>query len=147
VLSARGRPFTQSRARRLAQGPGVVLLCGHFEGVDQRVIDRRGFEEVSIGDYVLSGGEPAAQVILDACIRLIPGVMGAEGSAEVESYEDGLLEYPQYTRPRLWEGEAIPDVLLSGNHGEIARWRKEQAERTTRERRPDLWRAYQTRKS
>jgi tRNA (guanine37-N1)-methyltransferase len=122
----------------LAAGPGVVIVCGRFEGVDERVIEGRALEEVSIGDYVLSGGEIASLVTLDACVRLLPGVMGKKASGCDESFENGLLEYPHYTRPREWEGRAIPDILLSGDHAKIARWRKEQSERLTRERRPDL---------
>ena len=145
-LTPRGRPLTQARVRALAAGPGVVLLCGRFEGIDQRVIDARGLEEVSIGDYVLSGGEPAALVLLDACVRLLPGVMGAVESAEEESFSAaGLLEYPHFTRPAEWLGRAVPDVLLSGHHGAVAAWRQREAERITRERRPDLWAAYQSR--
>ena len=139
LMSPRGRPFDQARARGLAAGPGVVLLCGRFEGVDERVIAARGLEEVSIGDFVLSGGEIAALTLLDACVRLLPGVMGKLESGEEESFESGLLEYPHYTRPRDFEGRTIPDVLLSGDHARIARWRREEAERLTRERRPDLW--------
>lgn len=138
LMSPRGRPFRQAEARRLAAGPGAVLVCGRFEGVDERVIEGRGLEETSIGDYVLSGGEIAAQVVLDACIRLIPGVMGAAASGSEESFESGLLEYPHYTRPREWEGHAIPQVLVSGDHARIAHWRRAEAERITRERRPDL---------
>jgi tRNA (guanine37-N1)-methyltransferase len=138
-LSPRGTPLTQARVRELARGPGVILLCGRFEGVDQRVLDARKVEEVSIGDYVLSGGELAAQVLIDACVRLLPGVAGNEVSLAEESFASGLLEYPHYTRPREWEGQAIPDVLLSGDHEKIARWRREQAEKITKERRPDLW--------
>lgn len=138
-LSPRGRPLTQSRARELAQGPGAILLCGRFEGIDERVLQARDVEEVSIGDYVLSGGELAAQVLIDACVRLLPGVAGNEVSLTEESFSSGLLEYPHYTRPREWEGRAIPDILLSGDHEKIAKWRREQAERLTRERRPDLW--------
>jgi tRNA (guanine37-N1)-methyltransferase len=138
-LSPRGRSLTQERVRELAQGPGAILLCGRFEGLDQRVLDARNVEEISIGDYVLSGGELAAQVLIDACVRLIPGVAGNESSLAEESFASGLLEYPHYTRPREWEGHAIPDVLLSGDHKAIARWRREQAEALTRERRPDLW--------
>jgi tRNA (guanine37-N1)-methyltransferase len=138
-LSPRGTPLTQARVRELARGPGVILLCGRFEGVDQRVLDARNVEEVSIGDYVLSGGELAAQVLLDACVRLLPGVAGNEASLAEESFASGLLEYPHYTRPREWEGQAIPDVLLSGDHEKIAKWRREQAEKITKERRPDLW--------
>lgn len=138
LMSPRGRPLTQARVRQLASGPGVVIVCGRFEGVDERVIEGRRLEEVSIGDYVLSGGEIASLVTLDACVRLLPGVMGKEASGSEESFENGLLEYPHYTRPRDWEGRAIPDILLSGDHAKIARWRKEQSERLTRERRPDL---------
>lgn len=138
LMSPRGKPLSQSRARELAAGPGAVIICGRFEGVDQRVIEGRALEEVSIGDYVLSGGEIAAMVLLDACVRLIPGVMGKSHSGDEESFEGGLLEYPHYTRPRDWEGRAIPDVLNSGNHAEIARWRRAEAERITREKRPDL---------
>jgi tRNA (guanine37-N1)-methyltransferase len=138
LMSPRGRPLTQARVRGLAGGPGAVIVCGRFEGVDERVIAARGLEEVSIGDYVLSGGEIAAMALLDACVRLLPGIMGKDASGAEESFEGGLLEYPHYTRPRIWEGQSIPEVLLSGNHAEIARWRREQAERITRERRPDL---------
>jgi tRNA (guanine37-N1)-methyltransferase len=138
-LSPRGKPLTQARARELAAGPGVILLCGRFEGVDERVLEARAVEEMSIGDYVLSGGELAALVLLDACVRLLPGVAGNEVSLAEESFADGLLEYPHYTRPRDFEGRAIPDVLLSGDHEKIAEWRREQAEKITRERRPDLW--------
>jgi len=144
-LSPRGRPFTQARARELAQGPGVTLICGRFEGVDQRVLDAHGVEEISIGDYVLTGGELAAQVLIDATVRLIPRVLGNQASLAEESFSPdhgGLLEHPQYTKPALWEGRAIPDVLLSGNHAAIADWRRDMAERLTKERRPDLWRAY-----
>ena len=138
LMSPRGRPLTQARVRELAAGPGVAIVCGRFEGVDERVIEGRGLQEVSIGDYVLSGGEIAAMVLLDACVRLLPGVMGKEASGSEESFEGGLLEYPQYTRPREWEGREIPETLLSGDHARIARWRREQAERLTAERRPDL---------
>jgi tRNA (guanine37-N1)-methyltransferase len=138
LMSPRGLPLTQSRARELAAGPGVVIICGRFEGVDQRVIEGRALEEVSVGDYVLSGGEIAAMVLLDACVRLIPGVMGKIHSGDEESFEGGLLEYPHYTRPREWEGRAIPDALIGGNHAEIAKWRRAEAEKITRERRPDL---------
>lgn len=141
LMSPRGTPLDQARVRSLAAGPGVLVVCGRFEGVDQRVIEGRGLEEVSIGDYVLSGGELAAMVLLDAVVRLLPGVMGKEASGEDESFSHGLLEYPQYTRPPVWEGRAIPEILLSGDHGRIARWRREQAEALTRQRRPDLWRA------
>jgi tRNA (guanine37-N1)-methyltransferase len=138
-LTPRGRLLDQALVRELAGGPGVVLLCGRYEGVDQRVIEARAMREVSIGDYVLSGGELAALVLLDACVRLLPGVMGAAESAEEESHAAGLLEYPHYTRPAEWQGRAVPPVLLSGHHAEVARWRREQAEAATRERRPDLW--------
>ncbi|MGH6735247.1 MAG: tRNA (guanosine(37)-N1)-methyltransferase TrmD [Methyloceanibacter sp.] len=138
-LSPRGTPLTQDRVRTLAQAPGAILLCGRFEGIDQRVLDARNVEEVSIGDYVLSGGELAAQVLIDACVRLLPGVAGNEGSLAEESFASGLLEYPHYTRPREWEGRTIPDVLLSGDHRKIAEWRREQAEALTKTRRPDLW--------
>jgi tRNA (guanine37-N1)-methyltransferase len=138
IMSPRGRPFSQAQAREWAEGSGLVLVCPRFEGVDERVIEARGLIEVSVGDYVLSGGEIAALAILDACVRLIPGVMGKEDSGHEESFERGLLEYPHYTRPREWEGRAIPDVLLSGDHAKIAAWRRSEAERITRERRPDL---------
>jgi tRNA (guanine37-N1)-methyltransferase len=143
-LSPRGRKLTQARVRDLAAGPGAVLLCGRYEGVDERVIEARGLEEISIGDYVLSGGEPAALVLLDACVRLLPGVMGAAASADEESFSGALLEYPHYTRPAEWRGLAVPAVLLSGHHAEVAAWRRAAAERITRERRPDLWAAYQS---
>ena len=139
LLSPRGRPLTQGLVRDLAGGPGAVLVCGRFEGVDERVIEARGLTELSVGDYVLSGGEVAAMVVLDAVVRLLPGVMGAEASGIEESFEAGLLEYPHYTRPAEWEGRTIPDVLASGHHGRIEAWRRAQAERLTRERRPDLW--------
>ena len=138
-MSARGQPLTQARVREWAAGDGVVVLCGRFEGVDQRVLDARGFEEVSVGDAVLAGGEAAAMVVIEACVRLIPGVLGEAASTQEESFEDGLLEHPQYTRPRTFEGLDIPEVLLSGDHKRIARWRQEQREAATRERRPDLW--------
>jgi tRNA (guanine37-N1)-methyltransferase len=137
-LSPRGAPLTQARVRSLAAGPGVILFCGRFEGLDQRVIDARRLEEISIGDYVLSGGELPAMVLIDACVRLLPGVIGAQAALAEESFENGLLEYPHYTRPRVWEGLEIPEVLLSGDHPRIARWRHEQSDRITRERRPDL---------
>lgn len=137
-LSPRGEPFQQKTARELASGPGVLLLAGRFEGIDERVIASRAMREVSIGDYVLSGGELAAMVLIDACVRLLPGVVGEASSLAEESFEDGLLEYPQFTRPREWEGRAIPDVLLSGDHKRIEAWRRDEAERITRERRPDL---------
>lgn len=138
LMSPRGRPLTQQRVRELASGPGVVIVCGRFEGVDQRVIDGRGLEEVSLGDYILSGGEPAALALLDAVVRLLPGVMGNDASGVSESFEGGLLEYPQYTRPQNFEGQAIPEVLTSGNHGRVEAWRREQAEALTKDRRPDL---------
>ncbi len=138
LMSPRGRPLTQGAVRELAAGPGVAIVCGRFEGVDERVIEARGLTEVSIGDYVLSGGEIAAMVLLDSVVRLLPGVMGKDASGTEESFEGGLLEYPHYTRPREWEGRAIPEVLLSGNHAAIEHWRRAEAERITRERRPDL---------
>ena len=141
-LTPRGKPLTQERVRDLAKGPGVTLLCGRFEGVDERVLERHAVEEISIGDFVLSGGEVAAMVLLDAMVRLLPGVMGSEASLEEESFEKGLLEYPHYTRPREWEGMKAPEVLLSGNHEKIRSWRHQRAEETTRKRRPDLWKAY-----
>jgi len=140
-LSPRGTPLTQSLARDLAEGPGVTLLAGRFEGIDERVIAARGLKEVSIGDYVLAGGEVAAMVLIEACVRLLPGVIGAAESLASESFETGLLEYPQYTKPRDWEGRAIPDILLSGDHKKIEAWRQEQSERLTAARRPDLMRA------
>jgi tRNA (guanine37-N1)-methyltransferase len=139
AMTPRGRPLTQDRVRALAGGPGVAILCGRFEGFDQRLFEAREIEEVSIGDYVLSGGETAAIVLLDACVRLLPGVMGAASSGDEESFESGLLEYPHYTRPQMWEGRTIPEVLRSGDHAKIASWRKSQAEIDTRSRRPDLW--------
>jgi tRNA (guanine37-N1)-methyltransferase len=141
-MSARGRPLTQARVREWAAGPGLIVLCGRFEGVDQRVLDARGFEEVSVGDAVLAGGEAAAMAAIEASVRLVPGVLGQSASLDSESFEEGLLEYPQYTRPRTFEGLDIPEVLLSGHHGDIARWRKAMSEQTTRERRPDLWAAH-----
>ena len=142
-MSPRGRPLTQERAQALADGPGAVVLCGRFEGIDQRVIDHFQIEEISIGDYVLSGGELAAQVMLDAAVRLIPGVLGNQASTEQESFSNGLLEHPQYTRPPVWEGRAIPPVLLSGDHGKVAKWQAKQSENLTQDRRPDLWKKYQ----
>jgi tRNA (guanine37-N1)-methyltransferase len=139
LLTPRGKPLLQSRVREFAAGPGVVLVCGRFEGVDERVIESRALEEISIGDYVLSGGEIAAFVLIDACVRLLPGVMGKEASHAEESFEAGLLEYPHYTKPQEFEGRPIPEVLNSGHHGKVAAWRREQAEKATRERRPDLW--------
>ena len=141
-MSARGRPLTQARVREWAKGPGLIVLCGRFEGVDQRVLDARGFEEVSVGDAVLAGGEAAAMVTIEACVRLLPGVLGEAASLSEESFEDGLLEHPQFTRPRTFEGREIPEVLTSGHHGEVARWRRAEREKATRERRPDLWAAY-----
>ncbi|CAN7180757.1 tRNA (guanosine(37)-N1)-methyltransferase TrmD [Pararhizobium sp. LjRoot235] len=138
LMSPRGRPLTQKRVRELAAGPGAIIVCGRFEGVDQRVIDSRGLEEVSIGDYILSGGEPAALVLLDAVVRILPGVMGNDLSGVHESFEGGLLEHPHYTRPQVFEGTEIPAVLTSGHHGEIEKWRKAQARKLTEERRPDL---------
>lgn len=138
LMSPRGRPLTQERVRQLADGDGVIIVCGRFEGVDQRVIDARGLEEVSIGDYILSGGEPAALTLLDAVVRILPGVMGNTLSGVHESFEGGLLEHPQYTRPQVWEGMEIPAILTSGNHAAIAKWQREQALRLTEERRPDL---------
>jgi tRNA (guanine37-N1)-methyltransferase len=142
LMSPRGKPLTQQRIKELAATPGVVVLCGRFEGIDQRLIEGRQLEEVSLGDFILSGGEPAAIALLDACVRLLPGVMGKQASAAEESFNAGLLEYPQYTRPPVWEGRAIPDVLLSGDHAKVARWRRQEAERLTRDRRPDLWAKY-----
>jgi tRNA (guanine37-N1)-methyltransferase len=146
LMSPRGAPLTQRKVAALAEGPGVVLLCGRFEGVDERVIAGRNLEEVSVGDYVLSGGEVAALVLIDACVRLLPGVMGEAGSLAEESFADGLLEYPQYTRPQVWEGQAIPEVLVSGDHAKVAAWRRAEAERLTGTRRPDLWAAHLARK-
>lgn len=138
LMSPRGKPLTQDMVRDFASGEGVVIICGRFEGVDERVIEGRSLQEISIGDYILSGGEPAALVLLDAIVRLLPGVMGKQESGEDESFENGLLEYPHYTRPREWEGRAIPEILLSGDHKKIAEWRRAESERLTRERRPDL---------
>jgi tRNA (guanine37-N1)-methyltransferase len=146
LMSPRGAPLTQDRILSLATGPGVTIVCARFEGVDERLIRARTLEEISLGDFVLSGGEIPALALLDACVRLLPGVMGKEASAAEESFADGLLEYPQYTRPPVFEGEPIPDVLLSGDHGKVAAWRRAEAERITRERRPDLWAAYRARK-
>jgi len=139
LMSPRGRPLTQSLVRELADGPGPLIVCGRFEGVDQRVIEARGLQEVSIGDYVLSGGEIAAMALIDACVRLLPGVMGKAESASEESFSSPLLEYPQYTRPQLFEGRPIPDILTSGDHAKVAAWRKAEAEVLTRARRPDIW--------
>ena len=145
LMSPRGKPLTQRRVANLAAGLGVVIVCGRFEGVDERLITARQLEEVSLGDFVLSGGEPAAIALVDACVRLLPGVLGKETSIDDESFADGLLEYPQYTRPPVFEGEPIPDVLTSGDHAKVAAWRRAEAERLTAERRPDLWAAYQAR--
>jgi tRNA (guanine37-N1)-methyltransferase len=142
LMSPRGTPLTQARVEALTQGDGVSIVCGRFEGIDERVIAARGLEEVSIGDYVLSGGEIAAMALIDACVRLLPGVMGTAASGAEESFTGGLLEYPQYTRPQLWEDQPIPDILLSGDHGKIAAWRRSEAERLTKARRPDLWTAF-----
>jgi len=142
-LSPRGVPLTQARVRALAAGPGAVLLCGRFEGLDQRVLEARQIEEISLGDFVLAGGEIAAMALIEACVRLIPGVLGDQASTEEESFAAGLLEYPHYTRPQLFEGRSIPDVLTSGNHSEISKFRRQQAENLTRERLPDLWGLYQ----
>jgi tRNA (guanine37-N1)-methyltransferase len=139
LMSPRGAPLSQARVRMLAESPGALIVCGRFEGVDERVIEARKLEEISIGDYVLSGGELAAMVLLDACVRLLPGVVGAAESIAEESFEQALLEHPHYTRPQEWEGRAIPEVLISGHHGKIAAWRRAEAERLTKERRPDLW--------
>jgi tRNA (guanine37-N1)-methyltransferase len=139
LLSPRGRPLEQRRVRELAEMPGVSLICGRFEGVDERVLEARGIEEVSLGDFVLSGGEPAAIALIDACVRLLPGVVGCAEALAEESFAENLLEYPQYTRPQLWQGRAVPEVLVSGDHGRIRAWRRAEAERLTRERRPDLW--------
>src|SRR5215468_6135657 len=141
LMSPRGRPLTQSMVAELAAGPGPLIVCGRFEGVDQRVIEARNLEEISIGDYVLSGGEIAAMALIDACVRLLPGVMGKAESGADESFSEGLLEYPQYTRPQSFEGAAIPDILLSGDHAKVAAWRRAEAEALTRARRPDLWSA------
>lgn len=145
LMSPRGRPLTQARVRELAEGPGAIILCGRFEGVDQRVIEARNLEEISLGDFVLSGGEPAALTLIDACVRLLPGVVGEAGSLEEESFERDLLEYPHYTRPQVWQGRPVPEVLVSGHHEKIRAWRLAEAERITRERRPDLWARYQAR--
>jgi tRNA (guanine37-N1)-methyltransferase len=146
LMSPRGRPLTQGRVAELARGMGAVIICARFEGVDERLIAARGLEEVSLGDFVLSGGEIAALALLDACVRLLRGVMGKEASAAEESFADGLLEYPQYTRPPVFEGEPIPEVLVSGDHAKVKAWRRAQAEALTKARRPDLWAAYEARK-
>ena len=145
LMSPRGTPLTQARIEALAGDTGVVLVCGRFEGIDERVIAARGLEEVSVGDYVLSGGEIAAMALIDACVRLLPGVMGAAASGTEESFADGLLEYPHYTRPQVWEGRPIPEILTSGDHAKIAAWRRAEAERLTKARRPDLWAAFLSR--
>jgi tRNA (guanine37-N1)-methyltransferase len=145
LMSPRGTPLTQARIEALTRDAGVVLVCGRFEGIDERVIAARELEEVSVGDYVLSGGEIAAMALIDACVRLLPGVMGTAASGAEESFADGLLEYPHYTRPQVWEGRQIPEILLSGDHAKIAAWRRAEAERLTRERRPDLWAAFLSR--
>lgn len=139
LMSPRGRPLTQSQVKELAAGPGPLIVCGRFEGVDQRVIEARNLEEVSVGDYVLSGGEIAAMALIDACVRLLPGVMGKQASGEEESFSEGLLEYPQFTRPQEFEGRGIPEILISGDHAKVAAWRRAEAEALTRARRPDLW--------
>jgi tRNA (guanine37-N1)-methyltransferase len=144
-LSPRGRPLTQERVHALAQGPGAIVLCGRFEGIDERVVEAWSMEEVSLGDFVLSGGEPAALALIDACVRLLPGVMGDASSPEEESFEAGLLEYPHYTRPRVWRDREVPEVLVSGHHEKVRAWRRAEAERITRERRPDLWTRYAAR--
>jgi tRNA (guanine37-N1)-methyltransferase len=141
-LSPRGRPLGQARVAALAAGPGVRLLCGRFEGIDERVVSARAIEELSLGDFVLSGGEPAAIALIDACVRLLPGVIGDRAALEEESFTRGLLEYPHYTRPQTWQGMTVPDILLSGHHEQIRRWRAAEAERATRERRPDLWQQF-----
>jgi tRNA (guanine37-N1)-methyltransferase len=144
-LSPRGRPLDQQRVRELAASPGVRLVCGRFEGVDERLLEVRAVEEVSLGDFVLSGGEPAAIALIDACVRLLPGVVGCADTLAEESFAEGLLEYPHYTRPQVWQGRAVPEVLVSGDHGRIRAWRRAEAERLTRERRPDLWQRYSAR--
>src|SRR3954447_12013876 len=142
LLSPRGRPLDQETVRAFADSPGVTLICGRFEGVDERVIENRSIEEISLGDFVLSGGEPAAIALIDACVRLLPGVVGCAETLAEESFAEGLLEYPHYTRPQVWQGRAVPEVLVSGDHGRIRAWRRAEAERLTRERRPDLWQRY-----
>ena len=144
LMSPRGEPLTQRLVRELAAGPGCLIVCGRFEGVDERVIEKRALREVSVGDYVLSGGEPAALVLLDAIVRLLPGVMGKQASGEEESFEGGLLEHPHYTKPNVWEGVEIPGILLSGDHKAIARWKQERREDLTKARRPDLWRRHES---
>ena len=142
LMSPRGQPLSQARVWELAQGPGIVAVCGRFEGVDERVIEARGLEEVCLGDFVLSGGEPAAIALIDACVRLLPGVVGDAAALDDESFARGLLEYPHYTRPQVWQGRAVPEVLLSGHHEQIRQWRERQAETATQTRRPDLWERY-----
>jgi tRNA (guanine37-N1)-methyltransferase len=142
LLSPRGKPLDQQRVRALSEGPGVTLVCGRFEGVDQRVLEARNVEELSLGDFVLSGGEPAAIALLDACVRLLPGVLGCPETLAEESFSDGLLEYPHYTRPQVWQDRAVPEVLVSGNHQRVRGWRRAESERLTQERRPDLWRRH-----
>jgi tRNA (guanine37-N1)-methyltransferase len=144
-LSPRGRPLDQAKVQELAAGPGLRLVCGRFEGIDQRVVEARAMEEICLGDFVLSGGEPAAIALIDACVRLLPGVIGAAETLLEESFAEGLLEYPHYTRPQSWQGRTVPDVLLSGHHEEIRRWRRAQAEAATAARRPDLWELYRGR--
>ncbi len=146
-LSPRGRPLDQQRVRELAMMPGVRLICSRFEGIDERVLEARAIEEVSLGDFVLSGGEPAAIALIDACVRLLPGVVGCAETLAEESFTERLLEYPHHTRPQIWQGRAVPEVLVSGDHGRIRGWRRAEAERLTRERRPDLWRRYGARQS
>ena len=146
-LTPRGRSLTQERIEELAKGPGVVVLCGRFEGVDQRVVEARDLEEVSLGDFVMSGGELAAMALIDACVRLLPGVIGASASLAEESFNEDLLEYPQFTRPQIWEGRSVPDILLSGHHARIREWRKSQSEAVTKSRRPDLWSRYMSRQA
>jgi tRNA (guanine37-N1)-methyltransferase len=146
-LSPRGRPLDQERVRELAARPGVRLICGRFEGIDQRLLEARAIEEVSLGDFVLSGGEPAAIALIDACVRLLPGVVGCAETLAEESFAEGLLEYPHYTRPQTWQGRTVPEVLVSGDHGRIRAWRRAEAERLTRERRPDLWQRHGARQS
>ena len=141
-LSPRGKPLDQQRVRELSAGPGMRLLCGRFEGTDERVLEARAVEELSLGDFVLSGGEPAAIALIDACVRLLPGVVGCAETLAEESFAEGLLEYPHYTRPQLWQGRPVPEVLVSGDHGRVRDWRRAEAERLTRERRPDLWQRY-----
>ncbi len=145
ALSPRGRPFTQETARQLSKADGITMICGRFEGIDQRVIDHYGIAEVSLGDFVMTGGEIAAQAMIDAAIRLRPGILGNEASADEESFSEGLLEHPQYTRPQTWEGHEIPEILTSGDHGRVEKWRRQQSEALTRDRRPDLWSEYEKR--